>query len=58
MKPYIAAGLLLVGLATPAFAADQHYAVKDRPSLRQRARSPVYIGSPGQKLGAFWAVPF
>jgi len=28
------------------------------PSLRQRARSPVYIGSPGQKLGAFWAVPF
>jgi|SwirhirootsSR3_FD_contig_71_4805746_length_597_multi_2_in_0_out_0_2 hypothetical protein len=30
MKPYIAAGLLLVGLATPAFAADQHYAVKDR----------------------------
>ena len=28
MKAYIAAGLLLVGLATPAFAA-QHYAVKD-----------------------------
>ena len=29
MKAYIAAGLLLVGLATPAFAAEQHYAVKD-----------------------------
>jgi hypothetical protein len=29
MKSYLAAGLLLVSLATPAFAAEQHYAVED-----------------------------
>ena len=29
MKSYVLAGLLLVGLATPALAAEQHYAVKD-----------------------------
>ena len=29
MKSYVVAGLLLVGLATPALAANQHYAVKD-----------------------------
>ena len=29
MKSYAVAGLLLVGLATPALAASQHYAVKD-----------------------------
>jgi hypothetical protein len=29
MKSYLAAGILLVGLATPALAANQHYAVKD-----------------------------
>jgi hypothetical protein len=29
MKSYVVAGLLLVALATPAFAASQHYAVVD-----------------------------
>ena len=29
MKPYAVAGLLLIGLATPALAAAQHYAVED-----------------------------
>jgi len=29
MKSYAVAGLLLVGLATPALAASQHFAVKD-----------------------------
>jgi hypothetical protein len=29
MKPYVAAGLLIVALATPAVAAGQHYAVVD-----------------------------
>jgi hypothetical protein len=29
MKSYAVAGLLLVGLATPALAASQHAAVKD-----------------------------
>ena len=29
MKSYVIAGLMLVGLATPALAAAQHYAVED-----------------------------
>ena len=29
MKSYAVAGLLLIGLATPALAAAQHYAVED-----------------------------
>ena len=29
MKPYAVAGLLLIGLETPALAAAQHYAVED-----------------------------
>jgi hypothetical protein len=29
MKSYLIAGLMLVGLATPALAAAQHYAVED-----------------------------
>ena len=54
MKSYAVAGLLLVGLATPALAASQHYAVKDtvgncsvidaRPSANLRLDSVPTLG--------------
>lgn len=53
MKSYAVAGLLLVGLATPALAASQHYAVKDtvgncsvidaRPSANLRLDCRPYL---------------
>jgi hypothetical protein len=33
MKSYVAASIVLVSLVTPAFAAGQHYAVKDTAAI-------------------------